>query len=69
MSLASLGPIDEKWSLNAFDNAEDSDIEIPGCTRPRLMSVRQLVDSASSRRISVLYLLSKGSLPEDIIVQ
>jgi len=29
MSLASLGPIDEKWSLNAFDKSDDSDIEIP----------------------------------------
>ena len=29
MSLASLGPIDEKWSLNAFDKSEDLDLEIP----------------------------------------
>ena len=29
MSLASLGPIDEKWSLKAFDKSDDSDIEVP----------------------------------------
>ena len=29
MSLASLGPIDKKWSLIAFEKSEDSDIEIP----------------------------------------
>ena len=29
MSLASLGPIDEKWLLNAFGKWNDSDIEVP----------------------------------------
>ena len=29
MSLASLGLIDEKWSLKAFDKSDDSDIEVP----------------------------------------
>ena len=29
MLLASLGPIDEKWSLKAFDKSDESDIEVP----------------------------------------
>ena len=49
MSLASLGPIDEKWSLNALDKSDDSDIEVPFRFIALIDELTALPDSITSR--------------------
>ena len=54
MSLSSLGPTDEKWSLNAFDKSDDSDIEIPVRFIPLIDELTALRDVRSLMICQVL---------------